>query len=129
MLVLRTTARLDDARRPACDARARRIQDVVRGRRAPGFDDPSLADGVRRCGSTPTVDGDPPTVRAARYGVDTTDGRRATRAPVEFKMSCAGDACWISTMAPRKANPDGEVLALGLPYRFPYLDARHSAPY
>ena len=52
----------------------------------------------RRGGATLTTDRRPPTLRAARYRVDTTDAQRARRAPVEFKMSCVGDARRRSTL-------------------------------
>ena len=97
MPLLRTLARLDDAGRrhcsmdagsPRCAARYvvnmtdPRIQDVVSGRPVPAFDGLSLTDSVRRHGSTWIVVVDPPTVRAARYGFDTTDARHTAHAIV-----------------------------------------------
>lgn len=56
---------------------APRLDDAVHRRRPNGMSSP-------RC--------------AARHEVDTTSTQRATRAPIEFKMSCAGDTRRFATV-------------------------------
>ena len=124
------TARLDDTTEsPACDARARRIQDVLRGRRASVFDGPSLADGVRRGGSTRTVVVDPPTVRAARHVVDTTDRRRPTRAPCGRRARRRVSSRRRSSTEASFGKMTDWIVALFFLYRSPPSPPRHSAAY
>ena len=130
MPVLRTSARLDDAGRQQrsiddgspCRAARHGVDttDPRRAMRAHGEFKMSCAGDARRdstvrasptpfdaAESTWIVESDPPTVRAARYVVDTTNPRRATRTLDKFKMSCAGDARRFSTVRAPPTASDG----------------------